>query len=210
MEPGRFEFDVDAKGYARWWSEQAAVEWDRRKFMERAGKWQRNFDSLDFDMRPKMPEITIVVERAVTIHGKVVDPDGQPVAGATIAPALTGTGNSLTGDTRFSVSSKANGSFEMELPASGDHDYNLVVHDGQYGKWRKWANGVLPPIHTKPGQELKDITIKLTRPAIVRGKVVDADGKPVANREVRRPPAIYSRIGTMTRPCGLTKMATSL
>src|SRR5271170_1834924 len=73
----------------------------------------------------------------------------------------------------------------MLLPASGGHDYNLIVHDGGYGQWRKWANGVLPPIRTKPGQELNDITLTLTRPAVVRGKVVDADGNPVANREVR-------------------------
>jgi beta-lactamase regulating signal transducer with metallopeptidase domain/protocatechuate 3,4-dioxygenase beta subunit len=185
MEPGRFEFDIDAKGYARWWSDQAASEWNRRQFINRNGKWERNFDNLDFDMQPQMPATTIVVEREVTIRGKVVDPDGRPVVGATVAPALTGTGNSLTGDTRFSVSSKAGGIFVMELPASGDHDYNLTVHDGKYQKWRKWANGVLPPIRTKPGQELDDITMTLTRPAVVRGRVLDADGNPVANREVR-------------------------
>jgi protocatechuate 3,4-dioxygenase beta subunit len=32
---------------------------------------------------------------------------------------------------------------------------------------------------------LKDITIRLTRPSTVSGSVVDAAGKPVANREVR-------------------------
>ena len=51
----------------------------------------------------------IVVEKGVRIRGRVVDPDGKPVVGATVAPALTGTGNSLTGDTRFSVTSKDGG-----------------------------------------------------------------------------------------------------
>jgi hypothetical protein len=132
-----------------------------------------------------MAPVRIVVERQVTIRGKVVDPDGQPVMGATVAPALTGTGNSLTGDTRFSVTTNSGGVFEMTLPASGDHDYNLVAHDGDYQQWRNWANGVLPPMRTKPGQELEDVTLSLTRPAVVRGRVTDADGNPVVGREVR-------------------------
>jgi hypothetical protein len=44
---------------------------------------------------------------------------------------------------------------------------------------------VLPPIRTTPGQEINDVTLTLSRPATVRGKVVDAQGKPVARREVR-------------------------
>lgn len=98
---------------------------------------------------------------------------------------MTGTGNSLTGDSRFSVPTKADGTFEVMLPASNEASYNLVAHDGEILKWRKWANGVLPPIHTKPGEEIKDVTLTLTRPATVRGKVVDEKGKPAAYREVR-------------------------
>jgi hypothetical protein len=71
------------------------------------------------------------------------------------------------------------------LPASNEAQYNLVAHDGEIFKWRQWANGVLPPIHTKPGEEIQDVTLTLTRPATVRGKVVDDKGKPVAYREVR-------------------------
>ena len=46
----------------------------------------------------------------------------------------------------------------MMLPASGDRDYNLVAHDGKYGQWRTWANGVLPPFRTTPGQVIDDVT----------------------------------------------------
>ena len=109
----------------------------------------------------------------------------MPVAGATAAPALTGTCNSLTGDTRFSVETKKDGTFEMLLPASGKAQYNLVAHDGKYTEWRQWANGVLPPIKTTPGQEVKDVTLTLTKGATVRGKIVDANGKPMAFHEIR-------------------------
>ena len=186
MLPGPFSFSVQAPGYARWWSEQSPTAWHRRLIEpDRSGRpWQRNFDDLSFDLRPGMEIVTITLEPAVKITGQVRDPDGKPVAGATVAPALTGTGNSLTGDTRFSVATDAKGHFEMALPASGEREYNLVAHDGKYGHWRTWANGVHRPFRTKPG-ERGEAVLSLTRPARVRGRVVDAAGKPVAGREVR-------------------------
>ena len=126
-----------------------------------------------------MAPVKIVVEKGVRINGRIVDPDGNPVAAATAAPALTGTGNSLTGDTRFSVTTKDDGTFDMLLPASNDAKYNLVAHDGKWQQWRTWANGVLAPISTTPGQEINGVELKLTRPATVRGRVVDRRGKPV-------------------------------
>jgi hypothetical protein len=183
--PGRFEFDVEAKGYTRWWSAKAMSEWNRKSIDDRKLNWQRNFDYLDFDLSPAMDPVTVVLEKAVRIRGRVVDPDGNPVAGATAAPALTGSGNSLTGDARFSVTTGPDGKFEMELPAGNGAEYNLVAHDGAYQQWRKWANGTLPPIRTAPGEEIEGVEIRLTRPATVRGLVVDERGKPVAYREVR-------------------------
>ncbi|APW63795.1 carboxypeptidase regulatory-like domain-containing protein [Paludisphaera borealis] len=185
MLPGRFNFQVDASGFTRWWSEEAVSEWNRRHIDESRGGWQRNFDHLDFDLKTGMAAVTITLERGATVTGKVVDPDGKPVAGATVAPALTGTGNSLTGDTRFSVTTDKNGGFRVVLPASGDRDYNLIAHDGKYQEWRNWANGVLPPFRTKPGDAIGDVEIRLTRPATVRGRVTDAQGRPVAGRDVR-------------------------
>jgi beta-lactamase regulating signal transducer with metallopeptidase domain len=185
LMPGRFEFNVEAKGYARWWSDTALTEWNRKSHGDPEFNWQRNFDDLDFRLSPAMAPVTIALEKAVRIRGKVVDPDGSPVAGATAAPALTGSGNSLTGDARFSVTTRSDGTFEMELPASNGAEYNLVAHDGKYQQWRKWANGTLPPIRTKPGEEIEGVEIRLTRPATVRGLVVDERGKPLAYREVR-------------------------
>jgi hypothetical protein len=185
MLPGSFEFSIEAAGYTRWWSEQAKSEWNRRSIAKPELNWQRNFDDVDYDLRPGMAPVKIELERGVRVRGKVVDPEGKPVAGATVAPALTGSGNSLTGDTRFSVETGADGGFEVLLPASGKARYNLVAHDGKYEEWRKWANGVLPPLRTTPGQEIAGVVLTLSRPAAVRGKVVDARGKPVAGREVR-------------------------
>ncbi len=183
MFPGRFTFQVDAPGYARCWSDESSSEGGRRHVSEKG--WQRNFGEIDFDLARGMRPVTISLEPGVTITGRVLDPDGKPVAGATVAPARTGTFNSLTGDTRFSFESNADGTFTMLLPASGPCDYNLIAHDGKYGEWRKWANGVLPPMRTKSGETLRGIELRLTRPSTVRGRVTDAAGLPVAEREVR-------------------------
>jgi protocatechuate 3,4-dioxygenase beta subunit len=188
IPPSIVDFNIEALGYARWWSEESHSVWNRKSTDlndPRYGKWQRNFDGLNFEIGEGTKEVTIFVEKEVTIRGTVLDPDGKHVAGATVAPALTGSGNSLTGDTRFSVKSDESGNYEMKLPASGERVYNLVVHDGDYMTWRNWANGVSRTITTKPGEVLENFDISLTRPASVRGRVLDTSGKPVVNREVR-------------------------
>ncbi|MFL5327503.1 MAG: carboxypeptidase regulatory-like domain-containing protein [Gemmataceae bacterium] len=185
LVPGDFEFNVESKEHGRWWSEEAKQEWERKYVDPHRNGWQRNFDYLTFALKLDMAPVTIHVEPAVRISGVVLDPKGKPVAGATVAPALTGTANSLTGDTRFSVETQQDGTFKMSLPASGTCEYNLVAHDGKYNEWRTWANGHLPPIRTTPGQVIEGVTLKLNEGAIVRGKVVDKQGRPVIGREVR-------------------------
>ena len=170
--------------FGRWWSEDASREWDHKSIDDTKSGWQRNFDGLAFDLKLEMPPVEIVVERGVAISGRVTDPDGNPVVGATVAPARTGSGNSLTGDTRYSVKTKKDGYYPVVLPASNLVEYNLMVHDGEYQQWRNWANGVREPMKTTPGQVIKNYDLALTRPAIVRGKAMFA-GKPAANREVR-------------------------
>lgn len=194
MMLGKFTFNVASAGerrpneiagdFARWWSPQALTEWERKETPQ-PGVFQRNLDDLSFDIQRDMAPAEIYVEKCVTIRGVVTDPDGKPVAGATVAPARTGTGNSLTGDTRYSVRTDQDGKFELRLPASGEAKYNLVAHDGDYQQWRNWANGVGELLQTQPGQVLEGVKLQLTRPCLVRGKVVDANGKPVPGHEVR-------------------------
>jgi protocatechuate 3,4-dioxygenase beta subunit len=188
VPPGKYpRFQVEARGYTRWWSDACLSEWSRYQKVARHG-FQRNFDGLDFDLQPGMGPVTIQLERGATVRGRVLDPDGKPVAGATVAPALTSSGNSLTGDTRFSVETDEDGRFEVLLPASGDVAYNLVAHDGKFRQWRTWANGVVPPFKTTPGQVIEGMEIRLTHPGTVTGRVVDARGNPVEGREVRAEP----------------------
>jgi len=185
MLPGKFNFQVEAKQCGRWWSGQSVSQWNHYRINDKATGWQRNFDRLDFNLNVDMEPVNIFTERNVRITGKILDPDGNAVAGATATLARTGSGNSITGDTRYSFATDENGSFEMIVPASKEAQYNLLAHDGKYNEWRKWANGVLQPIKTNPGDIINDIVIVLGKPASVKGKVLDSSGNPVPNHKVR-------------------------
>ncbi|MGI8905636.1 MAG: sigma-70 family RNA polymerase sigma factor [Candidatus Sumerlaeaceae bacterium] len=187
--PAKVDLDVKAKGYARFWlgavpSSAKRVKRDRSGFNPNIS-FQRDFDSLDVQLVAPITSITMTMEKAATFRGTVVDPNGQPVSGATVAPAMTGTGNSITGDTRFSVKTDASGSFECPLPASFEDNYNLIAHDGAYQEWRQWANGFTPVVHTEPGQEVDGLVIKLTHPCEITGKVIDTKGQAVAGASVQ-------------------------
>lgn len=193
MLPGMFEFVVSttstapydslAGEYARWWSAEGADEFSRKQEFA-PPDIQRNIDELKFNITDNMEPVTIFVEKVVKIAGQVVDPEGKPVSGATVAPARTGTGNSLTGDTRYSVRTDGDGKFLVRLPASGKAKYHLIAHDGDYQEWRTWANGIGEPLQTKPGETIEKVLLQLTRPCIVRGNVVDQNGDPVVGGEV--------------------------
>ncbi|MBX3413169.1 MAG: carboxypeptidase regulatory-like domain-containing protein [Pirellulales bacterium] len=183
VDSDRFKSEVAGK-YVRWWSDQAAHEWERPEKVD-AETFQRNFDHLTFDMQGERVEVEILVEPGVTIKGRIVDPDGKPVVGATVGTAKTGSGNSLTGDTRFSRRTDEQGNFLLTLPASKQHEYNLVAHDGDYQEWRHWANGSGPNLGTTPGQAIEGVELQLQRPGSVRGRVVDSFGEPASGVEVR-------------------------
>lgn len=195
MLPGEFEFfcgqgePLDQCGgtpcygngnLGRWWSADAAHEHDQKEIGKNG--WQRNFDNLTFNLSVGMKPVTIETERGVTFSGRVYDPDGKPVEGATVAPALNG--YSLTGDTRYSTKTERDGGYSVVMPAGNTVQYGLMAHDGDYREWRNWANGVSELISTKPGQKFENFDLKLNRPATVRGRLVINEGLSIGDREV--------------------------
>ena len=202
MVPGEFEFGITgsnsnrrrdsvADGYARWWSPQSVKSWQRKEENQprthpgETPRFQRNFDGLTFDLQGKVFRTNVYVEPCVTLKGRVLDPDGNPVEGATVAPAKTGSGNSITGDTRYSYTTDTEGQFTVRLPASHEASYNLVAHDGGYKEWRNWANGAGPALHTRPGEMIEGIELRLTQPCTVRGRVTDSEGRHPGGVDVR-------------------------
>ena len=113
-----------------------------------------------------MKEVTIVVEEAATIRGRVLDPVGKPVACAVVVAWVSTTGLFKN------VSTDADGRYESMLPAGNTQPYSLVAYEKEFLGERKWADGETDPILTAPGQVIDDFDIHLTRPGAVRGRVV--------------------------------------
>ena len=181
MLPGRFEDRSSLpKAFGRWWS---AASSPRGQKPAADAPMQAAF--LDFDVQRGMEPPTIEVERAATVRGRVVDPDGRPVAGATVLPGESESGVTLLGLGRFRAVTDADGAFTLNLTASNTTASNLVAHDGSPRQHRTWTRGSSPFLKTTPGQVVDGVTIRLTRPASVQGQVVDSFGQPVAGQEVR-------------------------
>jgi RNA polymerase sigma factor (sigma-70 family) len=106
-------------------------------------------------------------EGAVEVRGRVLDPDGKPVAGAKLyltrsAPERATSGPD--GRFRFAVSRS-----EREKGVAGDSP--LQVMAAAEGHGCDWVN-------IDPAAE--ELTLRLVRDVPIRGRVLDPDGKPVA------------------------------
>jgi beta-lactamase regulating signal transducer with metallopeptidase domain len=171
----------------RWWSPDAihkdqqlgAKELDKNGYSKR-GNLHCHF--LTFDITPGMRPVKIIVERGVTVTGLVTDPEGKPVAGATVGMVGRKKGDKLPIPCR--ALTDIDGRYRVVLPASHKNIYSLFAHDGDICEWRNWANGVGEPFQSKPGAVIENRNIQLTRPGVIRGRLTSV-GKPVADREVR-------------------------
>ncbi len=183
--PGKINLSVRGKGHARWW-----IKDQRKEDLGFDTKFVRNLDSIEVEVAREMPAVVLEVEKGVSVTGVVQDPDGNLVAGAVVAPVTCGSHDTITGDQRYNVTTKKDGRFATTLPASLELEYVLVAHDGVAGQaGKKWANGASESMRTEPGQEVKDVVIKLQRGGIVKGKVTRKSGEPAANEDVRAQPA---------------------
>src|SRR5262245_55858562 len=103
-----------------------------------------------------------------TVTGKVIDPDGKPVAGAELVHLpIDGTGT-VAGKTA------ADGTFKVTVPLKGPGSY-LFPRVAGYGP----SEFLMPAMNT-PGE----ITFKLVKDTPIRGRVIDTQGKQVAGASV--------------------------
>ncbi len=170
IAPGPLSIGVSAKGYSRWWR------------MGEPGD-VRGIDSIRVDVTDATGTVKIMFEPSITVTGQVLSPEGQPVAKAAVDVALL-----ETGDSRYSVRTDDDGRFTLffpELKYSRNADdvpgirVAVVVQDPQ----GRWANVVSEVFDASAGDS-KSFTLRMTPGATVRGKVVDAEGKPVPSIEV--------------------------
>ena len=129
------------------------------------------------------------------IRGVVLDPDGKPAAGVTVRvpvitkkPILTPRDIALKPE----ATTDEEGRFEIHTSfvgfPNGSRDIPVVAHAKGYGvAWETLS----------PGKE--QLTLKLAKDQPVRGKVVDTEGRPVANVEVEITGLIKEPTGSLDR-----------
>ncbi|MBK9033099.1 MAG: carboxypeptidase regulatory-like domain-containing protein [Myxococcales bacterium] len=117
-------------------------------------------------------EVAITLNDPVTVNGRVVDGDGQPVAGAKILAAATISPGGPTD--RLQFESDADGAFTARTPAGWlrlearkDGDLSPAI--------AQWYNS----------GETRALVLTIAPPVALRGKVIAADGTPVVGARVR-------------------------
>lgn len=117
-----------------------------------------------------------------TLSGTVVNAvTGEPLNKVTI---LAEGGGSESGATP-STASDSKGNFTLVNLLPGQYHLKGQRNgylDGAYGARRAEGNGT--PLSLEPGQEMKDLQIKLTPFGVIAGTVRDADGEPLARFSV--------------------------
>jgi protocatechuate 3,4-dioxygenase beta subunit/uncharacterized protein (DUF2141 family) len=118
--------------------------------------------------------------RRAVVEGIVTkDPDSQPVKKAIIE--LIAENQAEGGD--YTASTAADGSFRIENILPGR--YHLFAERTGFlegGRHRAQPEGRI--LTLTAGQEVKDLHLRLQAAAVVRGRVTDEDGDPMANAEV--------------------------
>jgi protocatechuate 3,4-dioxygenase beta subunit len=143
-----------------------------------------------------VPPANLALRKAASISGKVTDEKGQPVAGARVRITremgmrrlLRGAASNpaaLFGGQ--GVLTVADGSFRLR---GLEPERNLSVEAARTG----YATARKPGVSVKAGDAIKDLALVVRRGLEARGKVVDAQGQPVAGAELR---AIHREDGLM-------------
>lgn len=126
----------------------------------------------------------LALRRAASVSGRAIDENGQPVPGARVrvtqdlgirrmilrGPAAAAFGRgALTGP---------DGSFRLRNLAPAR---NVELEAAKTG----YATARRPGVTLKPGDAVKDVALVLRRGLEARGRVVDAQGQPVAGAQIR-------------------------
>jgi RNA polymerase sigma factor (sigma-70 family) len=130
----------------------------------------------DRSATPKKP-----AEGAVTVRGRVLDPDGKPVKDARLYwPRVPKTPPQSEEDIEIPQRAKTDdeGRFHFELPHADVHpEWNLALiaaTDGYGVAWAEWST-------IEAGGEL---TLRLVKDQPIKGRIINTEGKPLAGVRV--------------------------
>jgi protocatechuate 3,4-dioxygenase beta subunit len=120
---------------------------------------------------------TITLARGGAVVGKVVGPDGAPVAGATVVPVDASQMFAWSDEQRDGVKSDAAGKFTIPALPAGTYRFE--------GQHKDYARGTSGQVRLDGKSEKADVVVTLGASGRVAGAVLDLTGKPVPGATVR-------------------------
>ena len=203
-------FTFTADSHRRAWSDGASAAWKERHLKDPSttpGMVPIN-EGITFDLKPGMPPVVVTFEPAIKITGRVLDPAGQPIAGIDVMPVHRTDSPSKATPQRAWARTDANGRFELNASAPEDgrivllgSDQRPIDRSSNAGRpnstpadsgRRTWANGFSQPIQVLPGDNIKDVELRLSRPGTVQGRLVTQNGDPLTAVPILVSPFDYS------------------
>jgi len=140
--------------------------------------------SPDFRVAPnKTLHLSAHLEAGLTVRGRVLDPDGNPLANATVVSEaealpviLSMDEDMLRRQVQRLAETDENGFFELPLVRSGDTIFRASHADFAPG----WSSFVDP----QPGQETPELVIQTSRGGTIRGRVENDLGVPSEGEQI--------------------------
>ncbi len=169
--------------YVRWWRENEPVEWSRAKLVNNAPTLREGVEPIVVDMAANLQPIRVLMEKGAKISGVVKGPDGAPMQGATVGVAPSdGRSGTLTGAMRYSVKTNERGSSWVIFRRGNGVIYRLCAYYWM-DKPAIAANAISEPFQSKARDELA-FALSMAKGGWIVGRVVDAQGQPVADMKV--------------------------
>jgi protocatechuate 3,4-dioxygenase beta subunit len=155
LQDGKYAVEVDAEGYVQTGEKPSAV------------------------VPQSDEELVIRLVRTGSASGRVVDPSGHPVAGATVSADVPG-GNGGPfnfGNDDVSADSDENGNFAIDAVPSGTIQFTASAED--------WAKSEPLSAQIAPRQTTSDLVIVMRTGGRLTGEIFDASGAPHAGRAIQ-------------------------
>jgi hypothetical protein len=139
------------------------------------------------------------------IEGQIINANtGEPLkkAGVRLNPNFQPSANGST-PTAYTIVTEADGKFAIDDIAPGTYTLSASRTGFVTQNYGSRAPGVNPtPLKLDSGQEIKGIAIKLLPQAMIYGRVVDEDGEPVPNAQIRPARWTFSNGKKTLQPTG--------